>query len=136
MALGRCCACSIGLIVWRWKSEQRLIVRAHFIVWSLVASFGSAFVLRWTLRWDRIEKADRRQMTLFIESAYPIERTNKWGMTRTVGYRIRTAEYGVTNITSSVYRKLLPNRKLIVIASTIFGLRVERVMRTVRHDDD
>lgn len=83
--------CSLGLIAVSWKSATTNGSRVNLILWASGVSFGSAYVLRSTLRWDRVEKADRRQMTLFIESAYPIERTNKWGMTRTDGYRIRTA---------------------------------------------
>ena len=109
---------------------------------SQATSMGQLFILRILSSSDHRSQAESNghcNLTFNrgdVWMAYPIERTTKRGMTRTVGYRIRTAEYGVTKVTSSVYHKLLPNRKVVIISSTVFGLRVEHVVRTARHDDD
>lgn len=127
---------ALGFGALRWKAATTAGGHANVVFWSLCIPFAAAFIVRWVLRRDLVEKSDRRQMTLFIESTYSIERTNKWGVTRTVGYLIRTAEYGEVKVSSDVYHKLLPNRKVVLIASTVFGLRVHRVVRMACVGDD
>ena len=90
-----------------------------------------------------IERADAREMVVFVESAYPLETEFGsesgfllWGRTVTHGYEIRTTEFGHSQVTSEVYHKLLSNRRVLVIASTVHGFKIHKVIRTARHGED
>lgn len=109
------------------------IDRGWMIVLSIFLPLGIAYVVRRR----RIERADRREMVIYVESAYPLERTNrKTGRTTVVGYEFRVAQFGYVRVRSSIYHKVRPNRWAVVVASTVYGLRIAKVIRTARPTED
>ena len=105
--------------------------------WMILLSILLPLVIAYLARRRRIERADRREMVIYVESAYPLESRNPdTGRTRVVGYEFRTTEYGCVRVPSSIYRKVRPNRWAVVVASTVYGLRIASVIRTARPTED
>jgi uncharacterized tellurite resistance protein B-like protein len=113
------------------------IDRGWLILLSIILSLVITYLIRRALRRREIERADRREMVIYVESAYPLESTNhETGRTRVVGYQFRTTEYGCVRVRSSIYHKVRPNRWAVVVASTVYGLKIAKVIRTARPTED
>jgi len=105
--------------------------------WLILLSIILPLVIAYLVRRRRIERADRREMVIYVESAYPLERTNReTGRTRVVGYEFRVARFGHVRVRRSIYYKVRPNRWAVVVASTVYGLKIAKVIRTARPTED
>ena len=94
-------------------------------------------MIAYLVRRGDIEREDRREMVIYVESAYPLKRTDhETGRTNVIGYELRTTEFGHVRVSSSVYHGLMPNRRVLVVASTVYGLKIDRVIRTARDGED
>ena len=110
--------------------------------WLISLSIILPLVIAYVVRRQRIERADRREMVIYVESAYQYEHAvrdsdgNDTGRTRKGAYEFRTTEFGCVRVPSRIYYKVRPNRWAVVVASTVYGLKIAKVIRTARPTED
>jgi uncharacterized tellurite resistance protein B-like protein len=110
--------------------------------WMVLLSILLPLVIAYLARRRRIERADRREMVIYVESAYQYEHAvrdsngNDTGRTRKGAYEFRTTEFGCVRVPSRIYYKVRPNRWAVVVASTVYGLKIANVIRTARPTED
>jgi uncharacterized tellurite resistance protein B-like protein len=110
--------------------------------WMILLAIFLPLVIAYLARRRRIERADRREMVIYVESAYQYEHAvrdsngNDTGRTRKGAYEFRTTEFGCVRVPSRIYYKVRPNRWAVVVASTVYGLKIANVIRTARPTED
>ena len=110
--------------------------------WMIVLSILLPLTIAYLVRRRRIERADRREMVIYVESAYQYEHAVRdsdgkdTGRTRKGAYEFRTTEFGCVRVPSRIYYKVRPNRWAVVVASTVYGLKIAKVIRTARPTED
>ena len=130
------------------RSENKEIPGKSVWVWVIAAMFSTGFFVRvllipnpvshrgWMIflsivlppaiaylaRRREIERADRREMVIYVESVTPLY----------------TTEFGHGRANEHIYyaKQLRPNRRFVVVASTVYGLKIAKVIRTARPEED
>jgi hypothetical protein len=111
------------------------IDRGWLILLSIILSLVITYLIRRALRRREFERADRREMVIYVESAYSGQSTEDM-LLHDQGGVFHVTDYGCVRVPSSIYRKVRPNRWAVVVASTVYGLKIANVIRTARPTED
>ena len=123
-------------------AHRTLIDRGWVMFLPIIVPLITAYLIRRSLRRREIERADRREMVIYVESAYQHEHEVRdidgepTGRMRGGAYEFRVARYGCVRVPSSIYHKVRSRTWVVVVASTVYGLKITKVIRTARPGED